>query len=206
MNTIAPAPVIKKLPPGKRVVGVFIGLLGGAVVNASFGYSAFSLWSRKTTFVPYDTSSPDLATATFKKHNPNGNPPACIDHAIRTVPLSQLKTTDQKELTRDFCRGVWSGIGFAYQRRFLEKKYKALPGRENHLWSREELGKAEYDVGTKITDHFEVVEKSPEKVCLQCGQLRILGQLISCQSEILIVSCTDHRPMRRFSARIRTQT
>ncbi|KAF2713811.1 hypothetical protein K504DRAFT_473039 [Pleomassaria siparia CBS 279.74] len=169
MNTIAPAPKIRKLPPGKRVVGVLIGLLGGAALNASLGYSTFTFYARKTTFVPYDTTSPDLQTPLFKKHNPHGNPPGCIDHAVRTVPLSKLKTIDQAELTRDFCRGVWGGIGYAYQRRFLEKKYKALPGREDHLWSREELGNAEYEKGTKITDHFEVVEKTPEKIVVRCG-------------------------------------
>lgn len=134
------------------------------MLNAGLGYSAFTFYTRNTKFVPYDASSPDLQTPLAKRHNPHANAPVCIDHAVRTVPLSQLKTQDQAQLTRDFCRGVWSGLGYAYQRRYLEKKYRALPGREGHLWDREELAKAEYEVGTKITDHFEVMEKTPEKV------------------------------------------
>jgi len=47
-----------------------------------------------------------------EKLNPSGNPPVCIDHAVRTIPLSKLKTTDQESLTREFCRGIWSGPGF----------------------------------------------------------------------------------------------
>jgi hypothetical protein len=50
------------------------------------------------------------------------------------------------------------------QRRYLERKYRALPGREDHLWDVKQLEKSDYPVGTKITDHFEVVEHTPEKV------------------------------------------
>lgn len=164
MNTIAPPPQIKKLPPGKRVIGIVLGIAGAGVANVAIGYAGFSLWTRGTKFVPYDTSDPDLKSATFTKHNPGSNPPSCIDHAVKTIPLDKLKTTDQAQLTRDFCRGVWSGAGYSFQRRFLEKKYRALPGREQDLWDRKELAESEYPVGTKITDHFEVVEHTPEKV------------------------------------------
>lgn len=169
MNTIAPPPKpptgpTYRVPAGRKALGIFIGLLGGGVANLAMGYTAFNYYSRNTEFVPYDTTSPDFQTATFKKHNPTSNPPVCIDHAIRKVPLSDLKTRDQAKLTTEFCRGVWSGMGYAYQRRYLEKKYRALPGRENHLWERSDLKRSSYKVGTKITDHFEVVEHTPEKV------------------------------------------
>ena len=164
MNTIAPPPKIKRLSGPKRAIGVIVGIGLAGVANVGIGYAGFSLWTRKTKFVPYDVSDPDLQTALAKKHNPAGNPPGCIDHAIRTVPFSQLKTIDQSQLTTDFCRGVWSGLGYAYQRRYLEKKYRTLPGREDHLWDRDDLGKSEYAVGTKITDHFEVLEHSKDKV------------------------------------------
>jgi hypothetical protein len=168
MNTIAPPPQIKRLPAGRRAIGIALGFVGGGIANVAIGYAGFTFWTRQTKFVPYDTTSPDLQTSTFKSHNPGGNPPVCIDHAVRTVPFSKLKTTDQSQLTTDFCRGVWSGLGYAYQRRYLEKKYRALPERDDHLWDREELGNSKYEVGTKITDHFEVVEHTPEKVSLFC--------------------------------------
>jgi len=167
MNTIAPPPPLKqinRLPPGKRAFGIFLGFLGGGIANVAIGYTGFQIYTRKTTFVPYDPSTPDLQTEVARKHNPSSNPPVCIDHAVRTVPLSQLKSRDQAQLTTDFCRGVWSGLGYAYQRRYLERKYRALPGREDHLWDREELAKSGYEVGTKITDHFEVLQHDNEKV------------------------------------------
>ncbi|KAF2275349.1 uncharacterized protein EI97DRAFT_379359 [Westerdykella ornata] len=173
MNTIAPPPPppqgFKKLPPRQRAFGLVLGVVGGGIFNLTLGYAAFSYWTRNTTFVPYDTSAPDFSTPTFRKHNPASNPPLCIDHAVRTVPLAQLKTRDQKQLTTDFCRGVWGGMGYAYQRRYLEKKYRGLEGRESHLWDRKDLLRSDYEVGTKITDHFEVLEHSPEKVIVRCG-------------------------------------
>jgi hypothetical protein len=80
------------------------------------------------------------------------------------VPFSQLKTTDPAVLTTDFCRGIWCGIGYAYQRRYLEKKYRKLEGREKSLWDRHELQVSDYETGTVICDHFEVVERNPGKV------------------------------------------
>ncbi|ORY04946.1 hypothetical protein BCR34DRAFT_617321 [Clohesyomyces aquaticus] len=169
MNTIAPAPAIKKLPPGKRALGIFLGLLGGSVTNVALGYAGFSYYSRQTKFVPYDGSDPDLSTPVFRKHNPAGNKPICIDHAVKTIPLDKLKTRDTRELTTGFCRGVWSGLGFAYQRRWLEKRYRALEGREGMLWERSELAGSRYEVGTRIADHFEVVEHTDDKVIVRCG-------------------------------------
>lgn len=174
MNTIAPAPAIKKLPPSRRVLGVVLGLVGAGAFNLGLGYASFSLYSRGTKFVPYDTTHADLSTPTFKSHNPHGNKPVCIDHAVKTIPLARLKEQDQAKLTTAFCRGVWSGLGYAYQRRYLEKKYRALEGREKHLWERSELAESGYEVGTKITDHFEVMEHTPEKVCCDCCSLGIL--------------------------------
>ncbi|KAF2269657.1 hypothetical protein CC78DRAFT_486389 [Lojkania enalia] len=169
MNTIAPPPQIKKLPPGRRAFGIFLGFVGGVAGNIALGYAGFTFYTRQTKFVPYDTTHPDLQTPVFRTHNPASNPPICIDHAVKTIPLSQLKTQDQRQLTTDFCRGVWSGLGYAYQRRYLERKYRALEGRDKDLWTREELAKSEYQVGTRITDHFEVLLHDDEKVIVRCG-------------------------------------
>jgi hypothetical protein len=173
MNTISPPPQFKRISVARRAFGVVLGLAGAASANALLGYSVFSFYTRQTQFVPYDTTSTDLLKPVAKAHNPNNNPPGCIDHAIKTIPLATLRAryglrddedVPVQRLTTDFCRGIWSGIGFRVQRKFLERKYRALPGREDHLWDVKQLEQSEYPVGTKITDHFEVVEHTPERV------------------------------------------
>lgn len=176
MNTISPPPQIKRLSGPKRFFGIVIGVAGGLGANALLAYSVSSFYTRNTKFVPYDTSSPDLSTPVFRAHNPHANPPACIDHAIKEVPYGKLPqkywvkgaggkiSVDQSALTTDFCRGIWSGVGFRVQRRIMERKYRALEGRQSHLWDVKELERSPYEVGTNIVDHFEVVEHTDDKV------------------------------------------
>lgn len=177
MNTIASPPEIKRISAGKRVFGVVLGLTGALGANVLLAYSVSSFYTRNTKFVPYDTSSPDLSTDVARKHNPAANPPVCIDHAVKTIPYAKLPekywvkgqgervSVNQEQLTTDFCRGIWSGVAYRVQRRYLERKYRALPGREGQLWDVKQLEQSDYKVGTVITDHFEVLEHTPEKVC-----------------------------------------
>lgn len=51
----------------------------------------------------------------------------------------------------------------------MEKKYKNTTTTAHQLWSPEELKSSTYDVGTQITDHFEVVSKTPESIVVRCG-------------------------------------
>jgi len=145
-------------------MGLLARITGVAVASTASPALGWVWYTRATQVVPFPTSSPDFSSAISRKFNPGSNPPVCSDMAIRTVPLEQLKTTDQESLTRQFCQGVWAGPGFEIQRRYLQRKYRALEGREDHLWEKKDLKSSPYDVGTKIVDHFEVVERTPEKV------------------------------------------
>lgn len=87
-----------------------------------------------------------------------------MDHAIRQVPVSKLKTSDIGELTTEFCRGIWGGEGFTIQKHFLEKWHRAKVGREDHLWEQADLLKSNYAVGEKVADHFEVLARTPGAV------------------------------------------
>jgi hypothetical protein len=184
MNTISRPPQFKRISGPKRFFGALAGITGALGANVLLAYSVSSFYTRNTKFVPYDTSSTDLATKIFHSHNPLGNPPGCIDHAIKQVPYGMLPakylvkkragllggteegyTVDQKALATDFCKGVWSGVAFRLQRRYLERKYRALPGREKHLWDVKALEKSDYPVGAVIVDHFEVVEHTDDKAC-----------------------------------------
>ena len=164
MNTIAPPPQGLRVAARRRAGAFVVGLTGGIVLNAIFGYTAFSMMTRQTKFQPWDRTQADRDLPVLQTMNPDANPPLCIDHAVRTVPLSALRTQDQAELTRAFCRGVWSGGGYRVQRKMHEWSSRTLPGRHDHLWDRDQLAKSNYDVGTRITDHFEVVDRADDKV------------------------------------------
>jgi len=60
-------------------------------------------------------------------------------------------------------------IGYAYQRRYLEKKYRNASTTAHQLWDTSSLLSSSYDVGTQITDHFEVVSKTPSSIVVRCG-------------------------------------
>ena len=59
-------------------------------------------------------------------------------------------------------------IGYAYQRRYLEKKYRG-PDTASQLWDRKDLKESTYSMGTQITDHFEVVSKNASSIIVRCG-------------------------------------
>ncbi|KAF8544267.1 hypothetical protein BDD12DRAFT_62282 [Trichophaea hybrida] len=106
----------------------------------------------------------------YVKLNPNNNP-ITHDLCIRRVPLSKIKPQlceNPDALTRAFCAGVWSGNGYRIQRHLPQRKYHG-PFTAHQLWTPEELGGSQYDVGTQITDHFEVLEKTPETICVRAG-------------------------------------
>lgn len=54
------------------------------------------------------------------------------------------------------------------QRWYLDRKYRG-PETAQQLWTNEELATSNYEKGTCITDHFEVVEKTPTSITVRCG-------------------------------------
>ncbi|TVY39883.1 hypothetical protein LOCC1_G006111 [Lachnellula occidentalis] len=108
-----------------------------------------------------------------------------------------LEKEAEGKLTEAFCQGLWSGLeeenekrmerknkrqdihrwlipnahktGYAYQRHYLEKKYRNTTTTAHQLWERQELATSTYEPGTQITDHFEVVSKTPESIVVRCG-------------------------------------
>ena len=59
--------------------------------------------------------------------------------------------------------------GYAYQRRFLEKKYRNSTTTAHQLWDTSSLLSSTYEPGTEITDHFVVVSKTPSAIVVRCG-------------------------------------
>ncbi|THX61105.1 hypothetical protein D6D06_00857 [Aureobasidium pullulans] len=134
------------------------------------GAGGWALYTRKSSFVPMSSNDYIYNTTFFARNNPDQNP-TMSDLCVRKVPLSQIKPEyleKEGKLVEKFCAGVWGGLGYAYQRQYLEKKYRDADT-ESQLWDTKSLQESDYSVGTQITDHFEVLTKTPESIIVRCG-------------------------------------
>lgn len=89
-------------------LGVWGVTSGVAAVGAGMGYLTAT-----TMLVDLTKDDPWFKTKVYTKYNPKGNP-ALIDDCIKRVPLSKIRADlrdDEKALTLEFCRGIWSRWG-----------------------------------------------------------------------------------------------
>ncbi|KAJ5949330.1 hypothetical protein N7454_000914 [Penicillium verhagenii] len=141
-----------------------LSIAGAASVGVFWGAT------RNDVFEPMQASDPIFQSPFFKKFNPEQNP-TLHDLCVRRIPLDKIKPElleNKGKLTEAFCAGVWGGMGYIVQRAYLSNKYQG-PETASHLWKRRDLLKNKYDVGTIVTDHFEVVEKTEDHIIVRCG-------------------------------------
>ncbi|KAF7159720.1 hypothetical protein CNMCM6106_007122 [Aspergillus hiratsukae] len=151
-------------------MGIFSRFLKLTTIGGAATAGGFFWYTRNDVFVPLPLSDRIFHSARFNVLNPLRNP-TTHDLCIRKVPLSEIDPTlleKKGKLVEAFCAGVWSGWGYAFQRAYLARKYQS-PETSNQLWSRSELRRSTYEPGTLITDHFEVVEKTPDRIVVRCG-------------------------------------
>ncbi|KAF2860652.1 hypothetical protein K470DRAFT_257661 [Piedraia hortae CBS 480.64] len=138
---------------------------GTAATTGSFFWA-----TRHCTIKPIPPTDYIFQNTLYARSNPNESP-VSQDVCVRTVPLNKIKPellSQEGRLVEAFCAGIWGGVGYAYQRRFLEKKYRG-PSTAQMLWDRSALKADRYEIGTIVTDHFQVVSKTPESVIMRCG-------------------------------------
>lgn len=141
------------------------GSFGGAATVGSFFWAL-----RNSSALPLASSDYLYNTTWYARFNSENNAPVS-DVVIRTVPLKDLQPAlleKEGKLVERFCAGVWGGLGYAYQRSYLEKKYRG-PETAGQLWDRKELKESTYPVGTQITDHFEVLSHTDDSIIVRCG-------------------------------------
>ncbi|KAI5208979.1 hypothetical protein E4T39_00938 [Aureobasidium subglaciale] len=151
-------------------MGVIKSLSKVAAYGTVAGVGGWAVWTRKSHFIPLSPNDYIFNTTFFARNNPERNP-TTSDLCVRKVPLSQIKPEyleKEGKLVEKFCAGVWGGLGYAYQRQYLEKKYRDADT-ESQLWDTKALQESEYPIGTQITDHFEVLSKTPESIIVRCG-------------------------------------
>ncbi|KAL2176572.1 uncharacterized protein P884DRAFT_225468 [Thermothelomyces heterothallicus CBS 202.75] len=145
----------------KKVTLGTVGLGAGAL-----GYLGLS-----TTIVsPLPADDPLWRSKSYAQFNTHHNA-STQDVCLKRIPLSKIKPEllqRDGDLALEFCRGVWSGIGYRFQRAYLARKYQG-PATAGQLWTVEQLARSTYEPGTQLTDHFEVVEKTPSEITVRCG-------------------------------------
>ncbi|KAL4910618.1 hypothetical protein BDW74DRAFT_172092 [Aspergillus multicolor] len=140
---------------------------GGTCTILSFIYA-----TRDIEFTPLEALDPIFHSEHFKRCNPNGNP-TIHDLHVQKVPLSRINPSlraDHDKLLERYCGGVWGGLGFAPQRLLLTRAHKheddASPA---SLWTLTDLLASQYNAGTDIAGHFEVVERSKKSILIRGG-------------------------------------
>ncbi|KAF3763442.1 hypothetical protein M406DRAFT_261325 [Cryphonectria parasitica EP155] len=118
---------------------------------------------------PLPRDDPIWSSKTYARYNIYNNP-TTQDVCIKRVPLDKIRPEllqKEGDLAVEFCRGVWAGWAYRLQRRYLAQKYE--PQTPSQLWAPRDLATSTYEKGTYITDHFEVVEKTPTSITVRCG-------------------------------------
>ncbi|CAK7201030.1 hypothetical protein SEUCBS139899_003731 [Sporothrix eucalyptigena] len=149
-----------------------MGLVRTTVLTGLLGTStaAAYLAARNPVISPLAAADPVWSSSVYKRQNPSRNP-TTQDICIKRLPLSKIKPELLKkdgDLALEFCRGVWGGLGYTVQRKYLEYKYRG-PETADQLWDPEQLKTSTYDKGTQITDHFEVLEKTNTSITVRAG-------------------------------------
>ncbi|CAJ2506254.1 Uu.00g003840.m01.CDS01 [Anthostomella pinea] len=142
------------------------GVTGGlASAAAGMTYLAAS-----TTLVNITKDDPIFKSKTYAKYNPRGNP-ALQDDCFKRVPLSKIRPDlrdNEEALTLEFCRGIWSRLGFWPQSK-LQERYDKPPGTDDNLWHTSDLAVSKFEKGLRFSNHFEVVEHQGNEIVVRCG-------------------------------------
>ncbi|KAH0840457.1 hypothetical protein AYO21_03093 [Fonsecaea monophora] len=153
--------------------------LQAAGISTFAGVCAFAVWTKHCRFTPptqfNPATEPLFQSAWFRKFNPQ-NHEATYDECVRRIGLQKIKpelVEDARrggtKLVEEFCRGVWGGPGYTIQRLYLQRKYRNATTTAHQLWTPAQLLTSTYDPGTEITDHFVVLDKTPTRILIRCG-------------------------------------
>ena len=85
---------------------IFASLLGTSTAAAY-------LAAKNPVISPLPPNDAIWSSSVYKRHNPSRNP-ATQDVCIRRIPIDKIRPEllqNNGDLTVEFCRGVWSGVG-----------------------------------------------------------------------------------------------
>lgn len=153
---------------GRRLLGIAQTVAG---VSAT-GAAGFWFWTRKSQFEEFGPETDKLFRhPILKQINPYNNPDS-HDMCVRRVPFSQLKPElledaqqGGSKLVEAYSRGMWGRYGYTVQRKIME--YFKDDSNAEDVWTKEDLLKSTYEPGTFITNHFHVLEKTPQSLTIR---------------------------------------
>lgn len=88
-----------------------------------------------------------------------------ISCSARDLPFVPFTFTRPRTSTK----GTHNYSGYTPQRLYLQNKYRNNTTTAHQLWTKPSLLNSDYSPGTQITDHFEVLAKSPTSIVIRCG-------------------------------------
>ncbi|OTB00344.1 hypothetical protein M426DRAFT_324389 [Hypoxylon sp. CI-4A] len=134
------------------------------------GGGAAYLSTSTTLTTPLPVNDELLTSRTFKRYNPHNNP-TLQDVVTKRVPLAHVRPElrdNEAALATEFARGAWAGYAYAPQRIIMALTNKN-PKTDNQLFDRRQLAFSKYELGTRFSDHFEVVERTKNSITVRCG-------------------------------------
>ncbi|KAI0838419.1 hypothetical protein F5Y06DRAFT_46062 [Hypoxylon sp. FL0890] len=149
-------------------MGAIRKTLGTALAVVGGGAAYLTATTNLKTPLPADDEL--RTTKSFKRFNRYRNP-ELQDYCWKTLPLSQVRPElrdDEEALAIEFCRGAWAGYAYTPQRILMKLANKG-PKTENQLFDRDQLASSKYELGTRFSDHFEVVERTKNSIMVRAG-------------------------------------
>ncbi|KAI2606751.1 hypothetical protein GGR54DRAFT_643983 [Hypoxylon sp. NC1633] len=149
-------------------MGVTGKSLSTALVAVTGSVAYLTTTTNLTSPLPADDEL--WATKSFARVNRYSNP-SLQDDARKRIPLSKVRPElrdDEEALAIEFCRGAWAGYAYAPQRIIMMLANKG-PRTEGQLFGRQQLASSNYELGTRFSDHFEVVERTSNSITVRSG-------------------------------------
>ncbi|KAI0122386.1 hypothetical protein F4814DRAFT_458062 [Daldinia grandis] len=122
--------------------------------------------SKIMTILIYDI----WTTRSFVQLNRHRNP-TIQDYSWERLSLSKIRPglrDDEEAIATEFCRGVWAGYAYIPQRTITALSLKG-PKTRDQPFDKQQLALSKYELGTRFSDQFEVVERTRNSVTVRAG-------------------------------------
>ncbi|KAL7619471.1 hypothetical protein AAE478_010010 [Parahypoxylon ruwenzoriense] len=147
-----------------KSVGAVLTGVAGAVGGAAY------LTATTNLTAPLPENDEFFASKHFLRVNRYQNP-SLQDVCWKRLPLSQVRPElrdSEEALTTEFCRGAFAGYAYAPQRVLMTLALRNSKT-ESQLFSKQQLASSKYELGARLSDHFEVIERTGNSIVMRSG-------------------------------------